>query len=359
MNSQYLINLFKKNNCDFFVGVPDSLLKNLSFDLEDDANHIIAANEGNAIGIAIGYYLSTRKVPVIYMQNSGLGNSINPLVSLADNLVYGIPMLIIVGWRGYPGTKDEPQHKKQGLITDRLLSSLAYYYEILSENEITADYQIDLLINKTINDQQPVFLLVKDLAFTKNNRITEHQKLFSRKEALYWVLDNLPKDALIISTTGKLSREIFEYRKKHNQNHDDFLVVGGMGHCSQVALGVALNTSKRVYCLDGDGSILMHMGGLATIGKYKPKNLTHIVFNNNCHESVGGQSTCNSEIILSDIAKHCGYNKSYRIISINNINLLNEELTFIEVLVGIKNDKNLSRPDIDNTTIKNNFIKKI
>lgn len=357
MNSQYLINLFKKNNCDFFVGVPDSLLKDLSFDLEDNPNHIIAANEGNAIGIAIGYYLSTRRVPIVYMQNSGLGNSINPLVSLADNLVYGIPMLIIVGWRGYPGTKDEPQHKKQGLITDRLLSSLAYYYEILSENEITADYQIDLLINKTINDQQPVFLLVKHLEPTKNNHIIEHQKLFSRKEALHVILDSIPTDALIISTTGKLSREIFEYRKKHNQNYDDFLVVGGMGHCSQIALGVALNTQKRVYCLDGDGSILMHMGGLATIGKHKPKNLTHIVFNNHCHESVGGQSTCNGEIVFSDVAKNCGYQQTYRTINLNNINLLNKELTFIEILVGVKNDKNLMRPDIDNDTIKNNFIR--
>lgn len=361
MNAKDLIRILKKNNCDFFVGVPDSLLKDFSFELSD-SNHIISANEGNAIGIAIGYYLSTRKVPVVYMQNSGLGNSINPLVSLADNMVYGIPMLVIVGWRGYPNTKDEPQHKKQGLVTDKILETLGYYYELLSDNEMTAEYQIDLLLNKSINDQQPVFLLVKEpLAESKSKE--NDQNLLTRKEALYKVLDNIPQNSLVISTTGKLSRELFEYRKNNNQNHDDFLVVGGMGHCSQIALGVALNTNKRVYCLDGDGSILMHMGGLATIGKYKPKNLTHIVFNNNCHESVGGQLTCNPEVVLSNIAKLCGYTESITIKSdenfLNNMSLINQQLTFIEILVGVTDNKNLIRPDIDNSTIKNNFIKKI
>jgi phosphonopyruvate decarboxylase len=361
MNAKDLIRILKKNNCDFFVGVPDSLLKDLSFELSD-SNHIISANEGNAVGVSIGYYLSTRKVPVVYMQNSGLGNSINPLVSLADNMVYGIPMLVIVGWRGYPNTKDEPQHKKQGLVTDKILESLGYYYEILSDNELTAEYQIDLLLSKSINDQQPVFLLVKEpLAESKTQE--NNSNLLSRKEVLYKILDNIPQDSLVISTTGKLSRELFEYRKSHDQNHDDFLVVGGMGHCSQIALGVALNTNKRVYCLDGDGSILMHMGGLATIGKYKPKNLTHIVFNNNCHESVGGQVTCNPEVVLANIAKLCGYAESITIKGdenlLNNVSLINEQLTFIEILVGVKDNKNLMRPDIDNNTIKNNFIKKI
>lgn len=362
MNAKTLIQLLRKYDCSFFVGVPDSLLKDLSVELCENSNHIISANEGNAIGIAIGYYLATRKVPVVYMQNSGLGNSINPLVSLADSMVYGIPMLIIVGWRGYPNTKDEPQHKKQGLITDKILQTLGYYYELLSNNEITAEYQIDLLLNKSINDQQPVFLLIKESLSESSPKIND-QNLLSRKETLCAVLDKIPRDSLVISTTGKLSRELFEYRKNNNQSHDDFLVVGGMGHCSQIALGIALNTNKRVYCLDGDGSVLMHMGGLATIGKYKPKNLTHIVFNNSCHESVGGQITCNPEVVLANIAKLCGYTESTTIRGVknflNNISLVNNQLTFLEILVGVKDNKNLIRPDTDNNTIKNNFIKKI
>jgi phosphonopyruvate decarboxylase len=359
MNAEYLISLFQKHGCDFFVGVPDSLLKDLSFSLQDISKHIIAANEGNAIGIAIGYYLSTRKVPIVYMQNSGLGNSINPLVSLADNLVYGIPMIVIVGWRGYPDTKDEPQHKKQGLITDKLLSTLNYDYKILSSNEIEIESQVETLINKSINDQQPVFLLVKDSLADLDIEYHSYKNLMSRKEALHKILNKIPDDSLVISTTGKLSREIFEYRKINNKNHDDFLVVGGMGHCSQIALGVALNTNKKVYCLDGDGSILMHMGGLATIGKHKPDNLTHIVFNNGCHESVGGQQTCNNQIVFSNIAKNCGYTKTYTTTTIDSINFTNKELTFVEILVNTKKDKNLCRPNIDNVTIKNNFIRKI
>jgi phosphonopyruvate decarboxylase len=358
MKAKKLIETLRDAGCEFFTGVPDSLLKDFSFELHGDPNHVVGANEGNSVAIAMGYHLATGKVPVVYMQNSGLGNSVNPLLSLADGMVYGIPMLCIVGWRGRPGTADEPQHKKQGLVTDRIIDAMGYHQEVLSEEESEATSQIGRLLDRTLGEGQPVFLLVgralDDLEAPE--RATKYP--LSRKEALHNILGRVGPDSLIVSTTGKLSREVFEYREMNGQAHEDFLVVGGMGHCSQISLGVALKTDRRVYCLDGDGSVLMHMGGLATIGRLKPRNLTHIVFNNGCHESVGGQATCSPDLALSEIAKICGYPVSRTVLHPDEAALGNDRLTFLEVMVGVSNDKKLCRPNVSNVSIKNNFMKK-
>ncbi len=253
----------------FFSGVPDSLLKEFCTTLETNKNidHVIAANEGSAVAMAMGNYLSSKKVGCVYLQNSGLGNTINPLVSLSDELVYRIPMLLIVGWRGEPGVKDEPQHIKQGMITEEQLKLLDISYEIIDSQ---SDFKkIIFNLTKAIHSEQKVgALLIKKDSFSKLSSPSLPLKglVLSREEAISSIVDLIPEKDLIISTTGKASRELFEIRKLRQQKNTDFLTVGGMGHTSSIALGVALgNKNKQVFCIDGDGSLIMHMGSMHTI----------------------------------------------------------------------------------------------
>ena len=306
----YLVN----SSLDFFTGVPDSLLKELCSCIKDnsDSKHnIIAANEGNAVGLASGYYLSTGKLGVVYMQNSGEGNAVNPLLSLADPKVYSIPMLLIIGWRGEPGVHDEPQHVKQGEVTLKLLESMDIPYRILSDN-----YEDDLsyLISLAKKDSKPVALVVRKGAFTRYDPICKDKVIMGellREEALEVILDNIDDDP-VVSTTGKESREIFEIREKRKKGHEhDFLTVGSMGHTSSIALGVSLGTNKDVWCLDGDGSFIMHMGGLAVAGQSAGNNFKYIINNNAAHESVGGQPTVSNKIDIKAILMACGFVNTY------------------------------------------------
>jgi len=305
-----------KNEVNLFSGVPDSLLKNICSYITDNTlaeNHIIAANEGNALSIGIGYYLSTGKIPLIYMQNSGLGNVINPLLSLADPDVYAVPLLMMIGWRGEPDVKDEPQHKKQGRVTVALLDAMEIPYQIINADSNILEVEVILkkILELSKKENRPCALLVKKGAFEEYKFQTEnrYERQLNREHAIEIIVDSLQNTDIVVSTTGVASRELFEYREKLGVGHEkDFLTVGGMGHTSQIALGIALQKKDRqIYCLDGDGSIIMHMGSLAINASMKCKNIKHIVFNNSAHDSVGGQPTVGGQIDMKSIAINAGY----------------------------------------------------
>ena len=348
------------NDISFFTGVPDSLLKSFCAYIKDNVsseNNIVSANEGNAIGLASGYYLGTRKIGLVYMQNSGLGNAVNPLASLADKLVYSIPMLLVIGWRGEPNKKDEPQHKKQGVITTETLEMLGIKYEIL--DEASNNDEMKLKVKKAYSymkeNNEPYALVIKKDTFDeyklKNNTVFDFE--MTREEAIEIVVSKMKENSAVISTTGMASRELFELREKHKENHSkDFLTVGSMGHASQIALGIALsNKDKDVYCIDGDGALLMHLGGLAIIGNAEPNNFRHILINNGAHDSVGGQETVGFKIDTLAIAKACGYKQCYSCSSKEELLNLSEKITTVEgpVLLEIKVKKG-ARKDLGRPT---------
>lgn len=301
-----------------FVGVPDSLLKDFCAYIEDHAQageHVIAANEGNAVGVAAGYHLTTGKLAAVYMQNSGLGNAVNPLVSIADPKIYRIPMILIIGWRGEPGVKDEPQHVKQGEITPKQLDVLGIPYWVLDKNS-DLDETLKAAMHEIGRAGAPIAILVRNNTFMKykSRRTPGSLSKMKREEALRCLLSLIDK-SLIISTTGKTSRELFELRAEHGHTQRDFLTVGAMGHTASIALGAALgNPDKQIVCIDGDGSVLMHMGALPVIGGIAPKNLVHILLNNAAHESVGGQPTVADKVNFKSIAFASGY-KDYHVAS--------------------------------------------
>lgn len=368
----FFYNLLSEYGIEFYAGVPDSLLKNLCAYITDNAdkkNNIIAANEGGAIGLAAGYHLATGGIPVVYMQNSGLGNTINPLLSLTDKEVYNMPVLLVIGWRGEPNVHDEPQHIKQGKVTIPLLDCMGIRNEIIADNENDLQTQIANAVNYMKTTNEVFALVVKKGTFDsyklKNNR--QYDYALEREEAIQMVAASMDKNAVVVSTTGKISRELFEYRENiEHAHHRDFLTVGSMGHASQIALGIALNKPDRnIYCFDGDGAVIMHMGSMGIVGEMAPKNFFHIVFNNGAHDSVGGQPTIGLNIDIPNIAACCGYKK---VISVEKREELQEILTSLAanegpVLLEIKVKKgsrdNLGRPTttpIENKTALMDFI---
>lgn len=361
--------LLADNNVEFFTGVPDSLLKQLCLCIDDNVSndkHIIAANEGNAIALATGYHLGTGKMALVYMQNSGLGNAVNPLLSLADPEVYSIPMILIIGWRGEPGVKDEPQHIKQGKVQLDLLNSMNLPYDIISAEDTEWQKKITKGIEVAIHENRPYAIVIKKGTFENYNIIEDkvETELMTREEALEILLKQIPNDAVIVSTTGKTSREIFEIREKNDEPHfKDFLTVGSMGHCSSIALGIALaQPARKVICIDGDGAFLMHMGSLAAIGKTQPSNFYHILMNNYVHESVGGQETAIDSIDVKGIANSTNYKN---IIGIDTIDELSKDLAdffkkngpgFLEIKLKPGSRTDLGRPTIKPVDNKRNLI---
>ena len=356
---------------DFFTGVPDSQLKALCNCLIDkygiDKNHhIIAANEGNSVGIAAGYHLATGKIPVVYMQNSGEGNVVNPVASLLNKDVYAIPEIFIIGWRGEPNVHDEPQHFFQGKITLKLLDDIDIDYYVLTPETTEEDLLNQMIKFKTNLEQgKSVAFVVKKGALTySKNIVYKNNNTITREEAIRQIVYSAKND-LIVSTTGKASRELFEIREQKKQSHKyDFLTVGSMGHCSSIALGIAINKpDTRVWCIDGDGSILMHMGAMAVIGQNKPDNFIHIMINNYAHETVGGMPTVAEHIDFKNIALACGY--KYATI-VNNYEELNKELnyaknnrelSFIEIKCQLGSRIDLGRPTKSPLENKNQFMK--
>ncbi len=314
MDCEDLWNLFKAEDLTFFTGIPDSTFKDwmvfLDRSPDSELSNVIASNECEAIAIATGYHLATTKIGVVYMQNAGEGKTVNPLTSLCDPEVYSIPMLLMIGWRGQPGKSDEPQHKKMGKITLSLLELLGIPYEILTTSIKDSKHLIGSLILKATRQQRPVALIVPRGIINDPNyqQVIEPQYTIRREDALKTIVENLSNSEVIISTTGKTSRELFEYRVALGETPHDFYTVGGMGCASAIALGASIQKpSKQFIVLDGDGSLLMQMGTLATIGFYKPKNLIHVLFDNESHESTGGQPTVSSNVSFSQVAQACGY----------------------------------------------------
>ncbi len=361
VNPELFIKTLLNNGIDFFTGVPDSLLKNICAyitDNIDESNHVIAANEGNAVGLASGYHLSTGKIAMVYMQNSGEGNVINPLLSLADDKVYGIPMLLLIGWRGEPGVYDEPQHIKQGKVTLDLLDAMQIAYNILSDNDSEVINQLNYAKDYMKLNKCPYVLIVKKGTFGEYRlkNVEETDIVLSREEAIKTVVDCLEQTDIVVSTTGMISRELFEYRESQGQGHtNDFLTVGSMGHANQIALGIAIQKKdRRIFCFDGDGALLMHLGGMAIIGNIAPQNYIHIVFNNGAHDSVGGQPTVGQKINLTAIAGAMGYKSIYSVFNIEELQctlscILGKQIDgpiFINVNVKKGNRKDLGRPTI-------------
>ena len=319
---------------DRFCGVPDSLLKNICAYISDNTTtneHLITANEGSAIALAVGQYVTTRRPSLVYMQNSGFGNAINPLLSLADAKVYGIPMLVMVGWRGEPGVKDEPQHIKQGEVMERLLDACDLPVVIIDADTKSIDEVLKSAVVTAITNNNPVILLVKKGAFGpyKLKNTTSDIAEWSREDAIKMIVEASGDDDIFVSTTGMASRELFEIRVANRQSHgNDFLTVGSMGHAIMIALGVAQNTTRHVFCIDGDGASIMHLGNLTSTGQSGSENLIHIILNNAAHDSVGGQPTCADLINLPLIARACGY------VSAKSVSKIDGIINYIEKIKG-------------------------
>ena len=360
-----LINLLKKNNTNFFTGVPDSVLKELSSSLQNvnKKNHIIATNEGAAVSIGIGHYLSTKKIPAIYMQNSGLSNALNPLISIAHEKVYSIPLILIIGWRGSPRLKDEPQHNVKGKITEQILKLLNIKYTIL--RSVSDINKFDKQIKSAKKNKSIVACLIEQGTLKKIKNTKKKKDFYNLDKELFFktLLENLKKNTKIISSTGYNSRELMYIRKKYKFNNTkDFYMVGGMGHTSSVALGYSLSSKNKTICIDGDGSLLMHLGSIKTAGTFANKNFKYILLNNNAHDSVGGQSTYSNDIDFEKLSKSLGFQKFYSIKDLKNLKtiikkfLLDKSLCFLEVKVTNSKIKKLPRPT-DLIKIKNQFMR--
>lgn len=317
IKTEKLLDTLVSCGISFFAGVPDSLLKSFCAYVTDTCsdNHVIAANEGGAVGLATGHYLATGNPALVYMQNSGQGNAVNPLASLADPDVYSIPMILLVGWRGQPGVKDEPQHVKQGKVTISLFETLGIPTEVLPDDETTALALVEKMVTLAKTESRPVALVARKGTFAEyrlQNKAADISTL-KREDAIQAILESIGSEAVVVSTTGMISREVYETRERLGQDHSrDFLTVGSMGHALMIALGIARDCNKHdpnryVVCLDGDGASIMHMGNMAVAGAARQPNLLHFVLNNSAHDSVGGQPTVGGKINLSEIAKSCGY----------------------------------------------------
>ena len=363
---------FRTAGISFFTGVPDSLLKSFCAYASDELSsdeHIIAANEGSSIAIASGHYLATSKPSLVYMQNSGIGNAVNPLLSLASPEVYSIPMIVMIGWRGEPDRKDEPQHMLQGQIMPQFLNSMNIPWFELSPKTKDSGKVIQEAIAGMTKSSCPVVILVKKNTFEDYNskNLTPSLNLLSREVAIQILAKNLNSNDLIVSTTGMASRELYEYRQSSGGIlGEDFLTVGSMGHASSIAAGIALGRpEKKVICIDGDGALLMHMGAVGVIGQSNLPNFIHIVLNNGAHDSVGGQPTVGLNINLPKIAKACGYKVTSSVSEerdiIDELLRMNGEKgpSFLEVIIGKGSRPNLGRPISTPLENKQSFMKKV
>jgi phosphonopyruvate decarboxylase len=356
---------------DFYTGVPDSQLKPLCDYLMDSygidkKHHIIAANEGNCVSLAAGYHLATGKIPAVYMQNSGEGNIINPLASLLNDKVYAIPMIFIIGWRGEPGIHDEPQHIYQGEVTVKLLDDMDVKSFIISKD--TTEEELSSAMDsfrELLQKGKQVAFIVRKNALEYGKKVEYKNGFNMKREEIIRHIVSVSGEDPIVSTTGKASRELFEIREANKQSHKyDFLTVGSMGHSSSIALGIALNKpNQKIWCIDGDGAVLMHMGSMAVIGANSPENLVHIVINNGAHETVGGMPTVASSIDFVGAAKACGYPDAVSVCSFEDLdNELKKaknrnKLSFIEVKCSIGARPGLGRPTTTALENKQNFVK--
>lgn len=355
---------------DFYTGVPDSQLKPLCNYLMhtygvNPKHHIIAANEGNCTALAAGYHLATGKVPVVYMQNSGEGNIINPVASLLNEKVYAIPVIFVIGWRGEPGIHDEPQHVFQGEVTLKLLEDMGIQTFVVGQD--TTDKELEQVMRhykEILQSGRCVAFVIRKGALSYDEKVTYSNEYGMLREEIIQHIVKVSGEDPIVSTTGKASRELFETRVKNTQSHKyDFLTVGSMGHSSSIALAVAVNKpGTKIWCVDGDGAVLMHMGAMAVLGTYAPNNLVHIVINNGAHETVGGMPTVAGNIDIVTLAKACGYPNCVSVQCFEDLDIELErakkrkELSFIEVKCAIGARSDLGRPTTTAIENKNNFM---
>ena len=365
--------LLKILDADFFTGVPDSQLKELCDTLmfrygTDPKHHIIGANEGNCAAVAAGYYLSTRKIPVVYLQNSGEGNLINPLASLLSPEVYGIPILFVIGWRGEPGVSDEPQHVFQGRITTSLLSEMNTEWAVIGPDTTEEEASESMLrFREAFSRGRSAAFIIRKGALEHGRKGAYGNSYPLTRESIIREIVRVSEKDPIVSTTGKASRELYEIRESLGQGHGcDFLTVGSMGHASSIALGIALQKpQKRIWCIDGDGACLMHMGAMAVIGSSSPANLIHVVINNEAHETVGGMPTAAKNTDLVRVALACGYRKAVRAASMEELRGALQEIrdekgpVFLEVACAIGARSNLGRPKTTPSENKNAFMKEL
>lgn len=358
LESDFFYERLRESGIDFFTGVPDSLLKDICAYFAsqvDGAQHIIAANEGGAVALAVGHYLGTGSPALVYMQNSGQGNAINPLLSLADPEVYGIPMVLMVGWRGEPGIKDEPQHIKQGRVMSDLFEAMEIPFAVLPDTEQEAATVIEQQVHRAVTEKKPVALVVRSGTFHpfKLAQPKEREQYpLAREEAIACITAALEKTAVVVSTTGKASRELCEYRDRTAEGHArDFLTVGGMGHASSIAFGLALAQPHRtVCCLDGDGAALMHLGAMGIIGSRHPANFKHVILNNGAHDSVGGQPSVGFDVDFCYIALAMGYKSAIRASSLAELRthlpclIKDDGPVLLEVRISIGARSDLGRP---------------
>ena len=373
MKASVFLREIKNMGISTITGVPDSALKQFCDAVQADGGkefkHYVTPNEGAAVGLATGEYLATKHPCLVYLQNSGLGNIINPLASIANREVYGIPMLFVIGWRGEPGKKDEPQHVFQGKVTCELLEVMDVPYSVIDDE--TTETQIKEILEKAhehLEENRQYAIIVKKGTFEKEQAfVWENGYDLVREQALKIILEKVYRDSHIVSTTGKISRELYEQSDALYGNHDRiFMTVGGMGHASMIAYGIAqADAARKIVCVDGDGAALMHMGALAFLAKQSPKNLLHIVINNAAHESVGAMPTGYSGQSYVDIAKACGYKAVYSVTSAEQLRRALEEadtvreLTMIEVMVSLVSREDLGRPKESAAENGQNFMKKL
>jgi phosphonopyruvate decarboxylase len=370
MNVDYFLNEIQELGVNFYTGVPDSKLKPLCDTLYVrfgiGRQHIVAANEGGAVGLAAGHYLATGQPALVYMQNSGIGNTINPIASLLDEKVYGIPCVFVVGWRGEPGEKDEPQHAFQGEITVELLELMNIHCFVLTETTTNEEFTAFLEQSRTIIDSgRSIAFVVKKKGLTSGVKAEyKNGASLHREEALKILVQQANPNDIFVSTTGKTSRELFEIREALQQKHEkDFLTVGSMGHASMIALGIALEHPDRtVWCIDGDGAALMHLGCMVVAAQINCTNMIHVVLNNGAHESVGGMPVANGKVNFCDLARAAGYDACHRVYSeedlisyIANVEKQNKT-KFIEIIVSLGSRENLGRPTTTPKENKNAFM---
>ena len=344
IGADLFVDEIEKLGIDFFTGVPDSQLKPFTNEIISrygvGEKNVIAANEGNAVGLASGYYIAKAKPACVYLQNSGLGNIFNPVTSLTNEDVYGIPVLYVVGWRGEPEIHDEPQHIFQGKITLQTLELLNIKAFVISQ-DITTEKIADIFdeISERFLNRQSSALVIKKGALENKIKVqfNNHNTLV-RESAIKKIIECIPSECLVTSTTGKISRELYENRELNGDSHEkDFLTVGSMGHASSIALGQALvHKDKRIVCIDGDGAVIMHMGAMATIGAYQPANLLHIVLDNSAHETVGGIPTVSQKIDFVSMAKSVGYEEAYEVENLNTLESVLKDTTDTKSLPNFK-----------------------
>lgn len=371
MKAAFFLKEIKNIGIRTITGVPDSTLKQFCDAVQLDAGkgfrHYAAANEGAAVGIAAGEYLASGHPCLVYLQNSGLGNIINPLASIASRDVYGIPMLFLIGWRGEPGEKDEPQHAYQGKVTCELLDVMDVPYSVI--DGATADAQAERILadaHAVLDENRQYAIVVKKGSFEKEKEFAwDNGFKLVRERALKAVLEITYRDSFIVSTTGKISRELYEQSDLlHGEHSRLFMAVGGMGHASMIAYGMAqADESRRIVCVDGDGAVMMHMGALAFLAKQAPKNLLHVVINNAAHESVGSMPTGFSGCTYAQIADACGYGNVYTAKTEEELReaILDakrkQELSMVEVMVSLDSRKDLGRPKESARDNRVNFMK--